>query len=266
MFFTKRLVLAADSEVGVSRQLGKRLWLLFPFLKSMASSAVTTESFDAAFPEFAKITRRTFLKKPKVFLQQVVNKFGTAEEACAATAAKKGELGSTAWLLVLAAREGRLGREYSLEPFVDAFEAAKAAVANQAFIEAFPELEQITCKDLKEKSKVFLKAVIDNFGTDVQAATARTTGNRKQLAQTACLLVLEARQGRLGKEYSREPFAASEDVEEDAEGEDGCVQVHSESTNRTYSLHFLEVPPLHQSLRWSGGTSRKWREYPRGDS
>ena len=213
---------------------------------------MTTESFDAAFPELTKIKKATFVKKSKVFLQEVVNKFGTAEEACASTVAKKNELGSTAWLLVLAARQGRLGREYSLDPFVDAVEAAKAAVPDQAFIVAFPELAQITFKNLKEKSKVFLKTVIDKFGTDVQTATTRTTVSKQQLAQTAWLLVLEARQGRLGKEYSREPFAASEDVEEDAEGK----TVVSRSTPKAPTAH----------TGWTRGTSRKWREYPRGGS
>ncbi len=41
-----------------------------------------------------------------------------------------------------------------------------------------------------------------------------------------------------------EPFAASEDEEEDAEGEDVCVQVHSSSTDRTYRVERRDVEKL----------------------
>lgn len=41
-----------------------------------------------------------------------------------------------------------------------------------------------------------------------------------------------------------EPFAASEDEEEDAEGDDGCVQVHSSSTDRTYRVERRDFEKL----------------------
>ncbi len=73
-----------------------------------------------------------------------------------------------------------------------------------------------------------MKVVVNKFGTAVQAAT---TAARKTLVTSAWVFVVAARQGRLGKENSLEPFVASEDEEEDGEGaRERVVTVVSRST------------------------------------